>query len=310
MIPNISGVPKQQVIELLRSKEILRFREVLRSLSPKDKPKAQKFSSLTIKRAIKDLEREGVLIKVKQKQLQEYGIIERDKRAVYLTLKEDENELELMKRSIALLDSKDKFTLKIALEELKGKISVRLKQPQIDKIVLILKNKSSEWDDELCCILLKILSESVKRGVIPSIDYFGSLTNLLYEDYNSFSCQELKGNKKELVSIIIKLLALLEDKRIIDIIKNLIKNSILNEFYEVFSNWEVSKIIIKYDLELFNLQVANKKNETIVFLIREIREKGLSAYRDYKGNLSRSENAIKQVLSNSKREEDITKKVV
>lgn len=287
--------PRQQLIDLLRKKEILREREAIRILSPKEKEKTQKISVITIKRAIRELEKKGILIKVKQKQLREYGIFEKDKGAVYLALKEDANELRLIEQSISLLESGDKSKQKIALEELKDKISMRLKQPQIDKIVLVLKTKSSEGDDELLQSALNIISESVKRGIIPSIDNFGSLTNFLYNKYQSFNSKELQDLNKKLISDIIILLGLLEDKRLIDIIRDQINTGCFQEFYSIFTSFEVSKVIVKYDQDLFDLQVVNRNNNRIVSLIREIRKEGAKKYNDFKTNLLRSENAIREI---------------
>lgn len=273
-----NSTPKEQILALLHTQGITSETEVLTALSPPNVPKTERLAAITIKRAIKELAETGEIIKLRNDKLRECGIIQKDKRVVYLALKKSEREQRLTTKLLNTLGSKDKTERLIALRELRDKAHFQL-MPQHLALFITLLHEEKNWESDECNFSLEVLKNHIQRGILPPQQHGYTLTADIE--------QQIKKSKinDNLFEKLLEILGFLHDKRIVNIIDYLAGNNLLLQYKEKLHKWQVSGAITDNDEEIMDLQLKYKKQTEIEQVIYEIRKRASEQYLSYKNSL-------------------------
>jgi len=281
---------KESIIKLLEEKGILREIEIIKTISPKEN---RIVSDISVKRAIQFLFEENRIQKLKKEKLKEFGISEKDGRGTWIVLPKFIEKRRLIELLLNSLKSKNKVEVEMAWRELKELPIPSLNRENLDELIGLLKEIEIKQTSMLNFII-NTLSNYLKLGILPSDFNVPVLKKTLYEKYKEIN-ENIKETSEILVEII-SLLSLLEDKNVLSIIEDFAEKKVLDKYIWFFGgNAEVSKIIHKYNSELYKLQLKFKNKREMAEAISQIRRDGEKTYATNRSNLSPSEIALGKV---------------
>ena len=279
--------PKEQVIMLLQKNGILSEAQVLTILSPTSAKPKDRLSEITVKRAIKDLTQAETIVKIKSDRFKEYCIYEKDKRIVYLALKQTEKERRLITTLLTTLSSKDQKEQEIALRELHDKFYLQLTPQHLTQLVTLLHEEKS-WENGKSMFALEILKNHIQRGIVPEQNDRDTFTKDIH-----IHAKNVETLNKNLIEKLFELFGFLHDSYIIQIINHLAKKELLLKYKERLEQWYLSGAIGECDAELFQLQIKYKDKKETEQAIYEIRQRATQQYSIYKTNLEAARQSLK-----------------
>jgi len=268
---------KGLIVDLIRNNGIFSEEKILNTLSPKEKAR-QVAAEITVKRAIALLKMEQAIEEVPKHRLASYNVRNKDGRLKYFVIKGALGQHQLLSRILASIGSKDNAEQEIGLRELQERSGMTLTQAQLDQLVSIIKDKKT-WNTETYTVALKIIDSNLRKGAIASPENLPTLKNALYQRYEA-----IKEPLIEIQSIqkITNLLALLEDKRAITIIKELLNKGVLEKHTDLFNGWEYSKIFLEHQTELYDLQIEVRNDKPKANAIMSLRRERETQYQSFK----------------------------
>jgi Fe2+ or Zn2+ uptake regulation protein len=144
---------EDKVIEILQKELSMKKNSLVKKLAKENKNKIG-FSENTIYRKLKQLIKENIVCEIKFKELDKHGIIENDRRTVYVILKKSSDIKKYLDEIFDLLVTGDDVDKGVILKEIEVyKKQYSLDAQQIDKLVKFLDTENLELLDHLLRII-------------------------------------------------------------------------------------------------------------------------------------------------------------
>jgi hypothetical protein len=219
------------------------------------------------------------------KELESYGIIDSDKRAVYIILIEGSDVMKHYDIVIKALNSKSKNERESALIELElldpiDSTPSRIVIPLFPKNLTELSNLLKSEDRDNCERIIRILKKQIEKYRLPSdIDNF---QDNLIDCYKRFS--KNSGKNSNLFSQILFMLGIFGNSKVIELLKQdvLEKKNTERQISSDYNQWSLADIIDKSKTELFEFQKKlDNEKRLIVFQIRRSASDYLTAYQKH-----------------------------
>ncbi len=279
---------EQTIIEWINKIGIIRERLLIKKLIER-----YHLSESTIKRYLTNLLKNNEIIIIKKDQFEKYGLKEKDKRAAYISSPFYECNQHLLEKVIKHLLSKDQNEINIALKELQNNPSTRLNYNALGMLINVLKENNLNSDN--ITLILDIILKYARVGIVADASNLNSLRDMLKKKLFLFVTKDKIIENKKLIEPLINTLGVFKDGRIINFLEVLIKLGVKDEFRWVFTTWDISTTLNKYNAELFDLQIKYKNEPEMLKFILRVRDCININLNTYKDNLKPINKALKEV---------------
>jgi len=237
--------------------------------------KKEEVSKLRFLRAVKRLQNLNEITTLKYKDLERFGIKEKDKRATYIILDKIAKSVPFYDKVFKLLKKGTEREQKNALIEIEDLMKdIVLTPKQLDEILDLMNEKNLD----LCSNILRIINSSIyDKKIFPSdIERFKKKLINFYEKTLKEKTKGVGGGKPSttllnMKAIIVDLLGLLNDEIIIKWLKEDIQGD--KDFErlagEGYVSWTIAKLLDEHKEELFDFQNSLDEGwSKVVFSVR------------------------------------------
>lgn len=265
------------ILDLLKDRAYIRRKELITFLK-------DRISEVSLNRHINALVKEGKIRILDSKELESFGIIDSDKRAVYIILIEGSDIMKHYDTVIKTLKSKSKNERESALIELElldpiDSTPSRMVIPLFPKNLTELSIQLKSEDRDNCERIIRILKKQIEKYLIPSeIDKF---QNNLIECYKRF--YKTSGKNSNLFGNILFMLGIFDNPEVIELMKQdvLEEKKLDRQIRTDYNQWSLAEIIDKSKTELFEFQKKlNSEQRLLVFQIRRTASDFLIVYQE------------------------------